>query len=302
MTNPTAIPLNTTYVLTQVEQLQQTDPIGLVSIDDLVRHHFAFHPYVYSRSHDLDADQQAELAKECGDMPAAEYYVSELANILIKAAQQQANKEQVLRVALSGVESSSRRQQQGNQLEPQEVNPAMGLRGVSRFANTYHRPSFELDCEAIKRARMGEKLHNIELVIPFVRTFSEAATVIDILAEQGLCRGAQGLKVHLFVELPANALLAEKFLQYFDGLVVDIDVLAQFTLALDPEHQDLTYLYDEQNEAVLTLLRHSLKAAEKAGKPCEVVSRHLDDSPKLVHWLHEQGVSQVIKASYLKAD
>lgn len=295
MTNTTQSVIATSIVLTQPSLLAQSDIIGLFSLDDVVKHQFPYHPYAYSHLAALNPEEQASIIKDCGDCPPAEHYVTELSNLLIQAAKHQ--KDLPLRVALSSVESSSRVDRVGSELEPLETNPAMGLRGVSRYANTAHRKSFILDCEAIKRARSEEGCQNIELVIPFVRTFSEAATIIDLLAEQGLCRGAQGLKVHILAELPANALLAETFLQYFDGMVVDIDVLAQFTLALDPDHQALTYLYDEQNEAVLTLLRQVLKASEKAGKPCELISRHLDDSPKLVRWLHEQGIEHVIKPS-----
>ncbi|MGF1689986.1 putative PEP-binding protein [Photobacterium kagoshimensis] len=294
MTNPNQPVITTSVVFTQPEQLSQSDSIGLFSLDDIVKHQFPYHPYAYAQASALIADEQASIIQDCGELPPAEFYVTKLTDLLIQAAKHQHG--QPLRVALSGVESSSRVGRVGSELEPAEINPAMGLRGVSRYANSAHRKSFALDCEAIKRARMEESCQNIELVIPFVRTFSEAATIIDLLAEQGLCRGAQGLKVNMLAELPANALLAETFLQYFDGMVLDIDVLAQFTLALDPEHEALTYLYDEQNEAVLTLLRHALKATEKAGKPCALISRHLDDSPKLVRWLHEQGISGVIKA------
>ncbi|MDO6499937.1 putative PEP-binding protein [Photobacterium sanguinicancri] len=294
MTNPAQSVIATSVVFTQASQLDQSDTIGLFSLDDIVKQYYSFHPYAYALASSLTQEDQASIVAACGDLPPAEYYVTELTNILVQAAKHQNG--QPLRVALSGVESSSRLNRVGCELEPAETNPAMGLRGVSRYANNAHRKSFALDCEAIKRARLGKECQNIELVIPFVRTFSEAATIIDLLAEQGLCRGAQGLKVHILAELPANALLAETFLQYFDGMVVDIDVLAQFTLALDPEHEALTYLYDEQNEAVLTLLRQALKAAKKAGKPCELISRHLDDSPKLVRWLHEQDIATVIKA------
>lgn len=174
------------------------------------------------------------------------------------------------------------------------MNPLLGQRGVSRYADARFRHSFELECEAIKRARNDAGMKNIELVIPFARTFSEAATVIDLLAEQGLCRGAQGLKVHLQVALPANALLADKFLQYFDGLVIDIDQIAQFTLGLDLAHPALDYLYDRQNDAVIALVKQALDAAMAVDKPCRVMSQFIQSSPNWQAWLQEQGITRVI--------
>ncbi|MCW8331263.1 phosphoenolpyruvate-utilizing protein [Photobacterium sp. SDRW27] len=267
--------------------------IGLVSMDDLVRTAVGVHPYAVAEPDKLtESQQQAVLARVGDNEIPAEWYVTTLTKILVSAAQKAQGKP--LRVRLSGGDSHRRNDLLGSELEAAEVNPLIGLRGVSRFADKAHRKSFDLECEIIKRARNAEGMTNIELVIPFVRTFSEAATVIDLLAEQGLCRGAQGLKVHLMCELPANALMAEKFLPYFDGLVVDVDQLGQFALGLDQEHPSLNYLHDDQNESVLLLVRQALKAAESTGKICEIVSHYIQQAPKLQKWLLEHDVKTVI--------
>ncbi|MGF1716429.1 putative PEP-binding protein [Photobacterium chitinilyticum] len=294
MTNKTHSGFYFTELLKDPSQLEKQDPaIGLVSMDDLISNVIGIHPYAVSETAKLSEQQQQVVLERAGEFETpAEWYVTVLTNILVKAAKIAGDKP--LRVRLSGADSHCRQALVGSELEATEVNPLIGLRGVSRFADKTHRKSFDLECEVIKRARNSEGMANIELVIPFVRTYSEAATAIDLLAERGLCRGAQGLKVHLMCELPANALLTEKFLPYFDGLVIDIDQLGQFALGLDQNHESLNYLHDDQNEAVLQLVRHAVNTAESAGKVCEVVSHYIHKAPKLQKWLLDHDVRSVI--------
>ncbi|WP_299015130.1 putative PEP-binding protein [uncultured Photobacterium sp.] len=294
MTNNVQSGFNFPEVLREASQLEKSDfTIGLVSMDDLIKSAIGVHPYAIAETTKLKKSQQQQVMEQAGEFDTpAEWYVSTLTDILVSAAKKVQGKP--LRVRLSGADSHLRKSLFGSELEVTEVNPLIGLRGVSRFADKSHHSSFELECEVIKRVRSAEGMANIELVIPFVRTCSEAATVIDLLAEQGLCRGAQGLKVNLMCELPANALLAEKFLQYFDGMVVDIDQLGQFALGLDQDHPMLNYLHDDQNEAVLQLIRQTLKAAEKSNKACDIVSHNIDHAPKLQKWLQDYGVKSVI--------
>ncbi len=283
-------------VMTSSEQLANQDvaigqvSIGLVSMDDLISE-LNIHPYAAAYVAELAQDSQQSLLKRCQGNPA-EFFVSTLSEHLVQAGQLAG--EQPLRVRLSGADSSHRQALPGAELEPKEAYPLIGLRGVSRFADHTFRKAFELECEAIKRARLSAGMKNIELVIPFVRTFSEAATVMDLLAEQGLSRGSDGLKVHLMAELPANALTAETFLHYFDGLIIDVDQLARFALGVDFDHPALAYLHDDQNEAVLQLVAQSLRAARKAGKPAEVLSHFISKAPNLQQWLLEQGMTRVI--------
>ncbi|MGF1725017.1 putative PEP-binding protein [Photobacterium nomapromontoriensis] len=264
--------------------------IGLLSLDDFIQE-LSIHPDAAAYATELGEESQQQLLALSEGSPA-EYFVSMLTERLVVAARLAGD--QPLLIRMTGADSHQRSQLLGAELEEYEVNPLLGLRGVSRYADEGHRKSFELECEAIKRARNAEGMTNIELVIPFVRTFSDAATAIDLLAEQGLCRGAQGLNVHLMAELPANALLTDKFLQYFDGLVVDVDQLAQFTLGLDQTHPSLEYLHDAQNEAVLSLVAQALAATSAVNKPCRVVSSYIHQSPNLQQWLQDHGVTEVI--------
>lgn len=294
MANKVQAGLHITGMLKKAEQLEAPDfEVGLVSMDDLIHHEIGIHPYAIAETAKLDESKQETVIARVGEQDApAEWYVTTLTGLLIKAAKKCEG--QPLKVKLSGADSYSRKSLLGSELEADEVNPLIGLRGVSRFADRGHRKAFELECEVIKRARNAEGMTNIELVIPFVRTCSEAATIIDLLAEQGLCRGMNGLKVNLLCELPANALLAEKFLPYFDGMVIDIDQLGQFALGLDQDHPTLNYLHDDQNEAIQLLLKQALSAAEASNKPCDVVSHYIRQAPKLQKWLQDLGIKTVV--------
>jgi pyruvate,water dikinase len=149
-----------------------------------------------------------------------------------------------------------------------------GLRGVSRFEAEETKLAFLLECDVIKltQQRLADPTQ-LELVVPFVRTVSEAAKAIDILAGQGLARGANGLKVHLWCELPNNALLIDKFLPYFDGLMLDEVGLTQSTLSADLAHHELNDLFDAPDEGVRQLILRILNGAEKAKKMCDWVQR-----------------------------
>ncbi|WP_318488943.1 putative PEP-binding protein [Photobacterium leiognathi] len=288
--------LTLTALLTSSVQLTglESGEIGLVSLDDLIAHNMGIHPCAVTKPESLLP--QAKLAfleaidASDDQTPLAELFVAKLSQLLIEAAAKQGDAP--LKVRLTSDDSYARSHLLGAEVEAEEVNPIMGLRGASRLGHADFRKSFELECEAIKRARLDAK--NIELVVPFVRTFSEAATVIDLLAEQGLCRGADGLKVSMMCSVPANALLAETFLQYFDGFVIDIEQLAQFTLGLDIDNTSLHYMPDAQNDALLQLVKMLLNAVESSHKPCLVYSRFIEDAPRLRAWLQDQGVSQVI--------
>ncbi|WP_240478266.1 putative PEP-binding protein [Photobacterium aquae] len=265
-------------------------PVGMLSLDGLVQE-VGMHPYAIAYPEQLPGSTQQQLLAQTENSPA-EFWVEAIAQKIIRTAEQYG--EEPLLVCLSGADSHQRKGLLGAEMEELEINPLIGLRGVSRFAEQSRRKAFELECEAVKRAQSKLGSTGIELVLPFVRTFSEAATVCDLLAEQGLARGVGGLKIHLCAQLPANALLAETFLQYFDGVVVDIDQLAQFALGLDESHPKLDYLYDDRNEAILLLVRQLLLATHAVNKPCSIVSRHITTSAHLQSWLKDHGVSSVM--------
>nr|WP_319783902.1 phosphoenolpyruvate synthase [Oceanisphaera sp. IT1-181] len=181
----------------------------------------------------------------------------------------------------------------GDAYEPDEENPMLGFRGASRYISEDFRDCFAMECEAMKRVRNDMGLTNVEIMIPFVRTLSEAASVIDILAENGLKRGEAGLKVIMMCELPSNALLADKFLAYFDGFSIGSNDMTQLALGLDRDSGLVAASFDERDEAVKALLSMAIKAAHKAGKYVGICGQGPSDHKDFAAWLVEQGIDSV---------
>ncbi|WP_187265156.1 phosphoenolpyruvate synthase [Vibrio parahaemolyticus] len=181
----------------------------------------------------------------------------------------------------------------GKAYEPHEENPMLGFRGASRYISPVFEDCFELETQAIKRVRNEMGLKNVEIMIPFVRTPSEAASVIDLLAKFDLRRGDQGLKVIMMCELPSNAVLADEFLKYFDGFSIGSNDMTQLTLGLDRDSGDVAHLFDERNAAVKIMLKMAIDAATKAGKYVGICGQGPSDHEDLAEWLMEQGISSV---------
>jgi pyruvate, water dikinase len=181
----------------------------------------------------------------------------------------------------------------GSRYEPEEENPMLGFRGASRYISPDFAECFALECEAMKRVRIGMGLSNVELMIPFVRTTKEAAGVIDLLAKHGLKRGENGLRVIMMCELPSNALLAEQFLEYFDGFSIGSNDLTQLTLGLDRDSGLVAEGFDERDPAVMMLLERSIAACKAAGKYVGICGQGPSDHPDLAQWLMGQGISSI---------
>ena len=181
----------------------------------------------------------------------------------------------------------------GHQYEPDEENPMLGFRGASRYISEDFRDCFALECEAIKRVRNDMKLTNVEIMIPFVRTLEEGRQVIELLAEEGLVKGENGLRIIMMCELPSNALLADEFLDIFDGFSIGSNDLTQLTLGLDRDSGLIAHLFDERNEAVKKLLAMAIKAAKARGKYVGICGQGPSDHEDLAAWLVEQGIDSV---------
>jgi pyruvate,water dikinase len=162
----------------------------------------------------------------------------------------------------------------GKLYEPEEENPMLGFRGASRYISESFRDCFELECRALKRVRNEMGLTNVEIMVPFVRTLGEASQVVDLLAENGLARGDNGLRVIMMCELPSNAILAEEFLEFFDGFSIGSNDLTQLTLGLDRDSGIIAHLFDERNPAVKKLLANAIRVQQ--GRQ---VHRHLRPGP-----------------------
>ncbi|WP_415881265.1 phosphoenolpyruvate synthase [Neptuniibacter sp. QD34_54] len=181
----------------------------------------------------------------------------------------------------------------GDAFEPSEENPMLGFRGAARYISENFRDCFELECRALKRVRDEMQLTNVEVMIPFVRTPGEAKQVVDLLAANGLKRGQNGLRVIMMCEIPSNALLADEFLEHFDGFSIGSNDLTQLTLGLDRDSGVIAHLFDERDEAVKKLLSMAISACKKQGKYIGICGQGPSDHPDLARWLMEQGISTV---------
>jgi pyruvate, water dikinase len=181
----------------------------------------------------------------------------------------------------------------GERYEPHEENPMLGFRGASRYLSPAFRMCFEMECEALRRVRDGMGITNVQVMVPFVRTPDEARQVVELLARNGLKRGDHGLRLIMMCELPSNALLAEAFLEYFDGFSIGSNDLTQLTLGLDRDSGLIANLFDERNEAVKTLMAMAIGACRKAGKYIGICGQGPSDHPELAAWLLAQGIESM---------
>ena len=169
----------------------------------------------------------------------------------------------------------------------------IGYRGASRYLSEEFADCFAMECEALKYVRNEMGLTNVKIMIPFVRTLAEAKGVIDLLATHGLVRGENGLEVIMMCELPSNALLADEFLELFDGFSIGSNDLTQLTLGLDRDSAVVAHLFDERNAAVKKLLSMAISAARAKGKYIGICGQGPSDHPDLADWLMDQGIDSV---------
>jgi pyruvate,water dikinase len=181
----------------------------------------------------------------------------------------------------------------GSRYEPQEENPMLGFRGAARYVSDSFRPCFELECAALRKVRNEMGLRNVEVMIPFVRTVAQAKQVIDLLAENGLERGKDDLKIIMMSELPTNALLADQYLEHFDGMSIGSNDMTQLTLGLDRDSALIADLFDERDDAVKAMLQMTIAACKKHGKYVGICGQGPSDHPDLALWLVEQGIESM---------
>src|SRR6202522_2537569 len=181
----------------------------------------------------------------------------------------------------------------GKNYEPHEENPMLGFRGASRYIDKVFRPCFELECRALKRVRDEMGLTNVQVMVPFVRTLSEAKAVTQLLAENGLKRGDNGLKHIMMCELPTNALLAEQYLEYFDGMSIGSNDMTQLALGLDRDSSVVAKSFDERDAAVKALMAMAIKACKAQGKYVGICGQGPSDHPELARWLVDQGIDSL---------
>jgi pyruvate,water dikinase len=181
----------------------------------------------------------------------------------------------------------------GRAYEPHEENPMLGFRGAARFVDPSFGPCFELECRALRRVREDIGLANVQVMVPFVRTVDEGRSVVELLAANGLRRGERGLKVIMMCELPTNALLADRYLEHFDGMSIGSNDMTQLTLGLDRDSGVVARLFDERDDAVKALLAMAIRACRARGKYIGICGQGPSDHPDLARWLVDQGISSI---------
>ena len=181
----------------------------------------------------------------------------------------------------------------GNLYEPEEENPMLGFRGASRYVSEMFQACFEMECKAVHNVRNEMGCSNVQIMIPFVRTIDEAKQVTHLLENNGLVRGENDLKVMMMCEVPSNALLAEEFLEYFDGFSIGSNDLTQMSLGLDRDSELLAEKFDERNDAVKRLIEMSIKACKQANKYVGICGQGPSDYPDFAKWLIEQKIDSL---------
>ncbi|HKL20734.1 MAG TPA: putative PEP-binding protein, partial [Tichowtungia sp.] len=181
----------------------------------------------------------------------------------------------------------------GKQFEPDEENPMLGFRGASRYYSDNYRDGFALECRAVKKAREQMGFDNIYIMIPFVRTVEEADRVLDVLKENGLARGKDGLQVYMMCEIPSNVFLADQFAERFDGFSIGTNDLTQLVLGVDRDSAELSDLFNEQNEAVKQAVSTVIQAAHKKNCKVGICGQAPSDHPEFATFLVDEGIDTI---------
>ncbi len=267
--------------------------VGLARLEFIINRMIGVHPKALLNFNSLPVELQDSIEKRtAGYASPIDFYVDKLVEGVSTLAAAFWPKKVIVR--LSDFKSNEYANLIGGKLyEPTEENPMRGFRGASRYISESFRDCFELECRAMKRVRDVMGLTNVELMVPFVRTVNEAAQVVSLLEEYGLKRGENGLRLIMMCELPSNALLADEFLEHFDGFSIGSNDMTQLTLGLDRDSGVIAHLFDERDPAVKKLLSMAIEACNKAGKYIGICGQGPSDHPDLARWLMEQGIESV---------
>ncbi len=274
-------------------QALPNDGVGLARLEFIINRMIGVHPKALLNFDTLPSEVKLAVEKRMsGYASPVSFYIDKLVEGIATLAASFYPKRVIVR--LSDFKSNEYANLIGGTLyEPDEENPMLGFRGASRYISETFRDCFYLECEALKRVRDEMGFTNVEVMVPFVRTVGEAKQVVELLAEKGLKRGENDLKVIMMCELPANALLAEQFLEHFDGFSIGSNDLTQLTLGIDRDSGIIAHLFDERNDAVRLLLSQAIQACKKAGKYVGICGQGPSDHPDLAKWLMEQGIDSV---------
>jgi pyruvate,water dikinase len=267
--------------------------VGLARLEFVINNMIGVHPKAVLDYPDLPGElrRQVEEAARGYASPRA-FFVDKLAEGVATIAAAFWPKPVIVR--LSDFKSNEYRKLVGGaRYEPEEENPMLGFRGASRYLAPAFRDCFTLECEALRRVRDDMGLTNVELMVPFVRTLDEARRVIELLSSHGLRRGQNGLRIVMMCELPSNAVLADQFLEHFDGFSIGSNDLTQLTLGLDRDSELVAGSFDERDPAVQVLLRMAIQACRRKGKYVGICGQGPSDHPDLARWLAAEGIESL---------
>jgi pyruvate,water dikinase len=267
--------------------------VGLARLEFIINRMIGIHPKALLDFDTLPADLQDTINKRisCYDSPK-DYYVKRLVEGISTIAAAFSPKPVIVR--MSDFKSNEYANLiGGNRYEPEEENPMIGFRGASRYISDSFRECFDMECDALKYVRDEMGLTNVKIMIPFVRTLDEARQVTELLKENGIESGKNGLELIMMCELPSNALMAEEFLEYFDGFSIGSNDLTQLTLGLDRDSALIAHLFDERDPAIKKLLSMAIQACLKKGKYIGICGQGPSDHPDLAKWLMEEGIESV---------
>ncbi len=267
--------------------------VGLARLEFIINRMIGVHPKALLEYDELDSDtRQAVDEQMAGYDDPIGFFVDKLAEGISTIAA--AFSPEPVIVRLSDFKSNEYANLIGGEAyEPDEENPMLGFRGASRYVAESFRPCFELECAAIRKVRGDMGLKNVQIMIPFVRTVQQAIDVIDLLAENGLKRGEDDLKVIMMSELPSNALLADKFLDHFDGMSIGSNDMTQLALGLDRDSALIAEIFDERDDAVKALMEMTISACKARGKYVGICGQGPSDHPDLAKWLVDQGIESM---------
>ena len=267
--------------------------VGLARLEMIIASHIGVHPRALLEYERQNAETKARIdARMAGYASPVDFYVDRLAEGIASITAAFAPHPVIVR--LSDFKSNEYANLiGGSAYEPHEENPMIGFRGASRYVDPSFRASFALECRAMRKVREEMGLENAWVMIPFVRTLEEGRKVIEVLAENGLERGKHGLKIIMMCELPSNALLADEFLEIFDGFSIGSNDLTQLTLGLDRDSAVVAHLFDGRNAAVKKLLAMAIGTARAKGKYVGICGQGPSDHPDLADWLMDQGIESM---------
>jgi pyruvate,water dikinase len=267
--------------------------VGLARLEFIINRMIGVHPRALLEFDRLDDEVQEQVRVQmAGYADPVSFYVEKLAEGIAQIAAAFAPQPVIVR--LSDFKSNEYANLIGGRAyEPSEENPMLGFRGAVRYVDENFRPCFELECRALRRVREDMGLRNVQVMVPFVRTVKEARQVTQLLADNGLRRGTDELKIIMMCELPTNALLAEEYLEYFDGMSIGSNDMTQLALGVDRDSSIVAKLFDERDPAVKMLLQMAISTCRRLGKYVGICGQGPSDHPELARWLVEQGIDSI---------